>query len=290
MNRKNIIGRIVCLVSVVAFVLTGTASGQGLSLKVRLYGGMNYLSGGDLNDGLEGMMKYEGDWAQTLGYTFSGQFNGAHGGPTFGGDFILQITPLFGIGLGTGYLGASRESKFTLTTPVMNATETITPDLHAVPLKLSFFLSFPSGAITVSLHAGLGYYIATASGNWRRDEIDGWTNNHYEVESKGGIGFHGGLGLEFNISSHFAVFLEAQGQYASLSGFEATYLFTSSFGATATTSGKLYYIEGDLLDGQYYPWLILETTPPSGPGYRTVREAKVDFSGGEIVAGIVVKF
>jgi hypothetical protein len=105
------------------------------------------------------------------------------------------------------------------------------------------------------------------------------------------IGFHGGLGFEFDLSPNVALFIEARGRYAKLGGFEGDLTASASGGASDHASGKLYYWEGLGMTTVFYPMIqVVPTAPTPSSSTRNVREAKVDFSGGTALGGIVIKF
>ncbi|MGB9004785.1 MAG: hypothetical protein WCB96_03580, partial [Candidatus Aminicenantales bacterium] len=94
------------------FPAPAACSNVGFSLK--LYGGLNYFSGGDLNEGLKGMNEYYDRYFWFFGLTKTGgDYQPVHLGLNFGGDFIVQVTPALGIGLGAGYLQGTSESTVT---------------------------------------------------------------------------------------------------------------------------------------------------------------------------------
>ena len=95
-----------------------------------------------------------------------------------------------------------------------------------------------------------------------------------------GIGFHGAVGFELKLVSHFAFILEGQGRYVKIGSFEGK---------------KLNFIEGTLnyyesqFGGKWYPKVdVIDGLTPIG--IRNLRKAKVDFSGFTLRAGIKITF
>lgn len=221
-------------------VLPNAAYGSNISFSLKLFGGLNYLSGGDFNTGLQGLNDYEGRnfWYFGLSHT-GGEYNPVHLGVHFGGDLIIQITPALGLGIGAGYLQGKRESLITYG-PVTAGDET-TARVSAVPLRLGIYYALPMGnRFNINLNAGLSYYLAKMSYDLRSYGGTFWTL--YTVEADGGgLGFQGGLGLEFKVASAVSFFLEGQGRYANLGGFEGTTDISNSFGSHAAQTGKLYF-------------------------------------------------
>jgi hypothetical protein len=272
-----------------ALVFPCPAQGSNLSFSLKLYGGLNNLSGGDFNTGLQGMNDLDGKYFWFFGLTKTGgAYNPVHWGMTLGGDLILQITPAWGIGLGTGFLQGNQESSITYG-PVTAGDDT-TAKLSAIPIRLEAYYTVPTESrIKVCLHGGLGYYLAKMSYDLRSYAATSWTR--YAVQADGGgLGFQGGLGLEFKLSPALSLFLEGQGRYASLSGFDGTLDFLTSSGAHLTRTGKVYFYRMTTVFLGTFPLIVPAGTAPSGSGISDVREAKLDFSGFSVVAGFVVHF
>ncbi len=204
-----------------SILFPGSAYGSNISFSLKLYGGLNYISGGDLNEGLKGVNDYYAKFFWYFGLTKSGgDYNPVHLGLDYGGDFIIQITPTVGIGLGAGHLRGTSESSITFT-PVAAAEKT-TATVSAVPLRLGMYFSLPAGAIVnVNFHAGLGYYLAKVSFDFRSSAPGSWEQSSARADANG-LGFHRGLGLEFRLSPVISLFLEGLGRYASISGFEGS--------------------------------------------------------------------
>jgi hypothetical protein len=93
-------------------------------LTVKLYGGYNYMAATDVNTGL-GYYFDILDLYSAEGFgTVTGGFKPVHGGVTFGGDLIYQLSPGFGIGLGFGYLRSSANGLGTWTEEAETVTIT----------------------------------------------------------------------------------------------------------------------------------------------------------------------
>lgn len=286
--RKFIASAIVVIfVGLIAFSCPNCAQ-AGLSFKVRLYGGLGYLSGGDVNTGLQGMSSYYGNEFLSYGASGTVNFSAAHFGPALGGDFILQISPVFGIALGTGYLQASRESDVALTVPGGGATIISKPELHAIPINLSLFASIPSGPLTINFHAGLGYYLSKPSAVFRIEGGGNYIQYDYQVDTKGGVGVQGGIGLEYRIASRVSFFIEGQGRYARIDGYDGSLIQTQTGTPTQTSTGKLYYFERPTGTGNY-PWLTISSYDLTQIPIAKARLAIIDFSGFALVAGIAIK-
>jgi len=259
---------------------------KAAGLTIRLYGGGNYLRGGDLNGGLQGWTDYwKGSYRQSGYPDQAGSFNPVHFGFLGGGDLIFQLSPRFGIGLGAEYFGASKSSTLTFQSTNSNLTWTIAGKPSAVPVKASLFYFVPLGKnVTLSIHGGAGYY-------WAQTRLESNTVStapviEYLIDAKAaGIGFHGGLGLEWKLFPKVNFLIEAVGRYASLTGFEGETTIVGS----GSWKGKLYYWEATNSYLARYAYIDLLGGPPGGVAILSLREAKIDFSGICLRGGIVIR-
>jgi len=250
-------------------------------LTIRLYGGGTYLQGGDINSGMKGWADYYKAYYGTYGYPQqTGSFAPVHLGFDAGGDIIFHLTTRFGIGLGAEYLMATKSSTLAFQSTASSFTMRFVGIPSAIPAKLSLFYFLPLGnRVRVSLHAGAGYYSASA-------RLESHSSIDYIIDSSAkGIGYHGGLGLEWELFPKFCLLIEAAGRYASLSGFEGDVTMVGLGG----WKGKLYYwgATASFLDKFNYIDLLIGA--PGGTGFLFVREAKIDFSGFSLRAGFVIK-
>ena len=258
----------------------------------RLYGGLNYLGGGDLNKSLEGWSGVYGYAWSLIGFSTADEFKNAGLGMNFGGDFVFQFNPSLGVGLGVGYLQASSTSELTYThvlPAVPDIVETYEVRASAIPIKASFYYFLPSsGPVGVNVHAGAGYYLAMAYARYHFALLSDWSQNVYDNLPGGGIGFHGGLGLEFKLSPMVGIFAEAQGRYAAFANFEGDEVYTDSFGTSITNTGEAWTLDVSG-SGRTFTISVIDATQPSGSGISNVHPTKVDFSGFSLVVGLVIR-
>ncbi|MHB8055710.1 MAG: hypothetical protein ACYDH3_10740 [Candidatus Aminicenantales bacterium] len=268
--------------SILIFV-PAAANAGGFSF--RLFGGGNYLAGGDLNKGLQGWADY---WKASRGYQGytqqAGSFNPVHLGFDAGADIVFNLTPNWGVGFGMEYLLASKTSNFTF----QSATQTIQWEYlgkpSALPVKVSVFYFLPlSDKLTLGFHAGAGYYWANARLESRQDINP---NIEYIIDSSAkGVGFHGGISLEMKLGPGVNFLLEAAGRYAAFSGFTGKVTISGDGG----WEGTLRYWEANTSYLDNYAYIDLTGAPPTGSSIKLVRDAKIDFSGVSLRAGIVIR-
>jgi opacity protein-like surface antigen len=286
-SKKNALLPIVLFFTVLMMI---PAQADAAEVKIRLHGGYSYLIGGDLNKGTEGFSSVWRDAAQNSGFSISGGYKQAHTGLSYGGDLIIMFAPMIGIGFGSEFLEAKASSTITATQAPNTLRMMPQAEASAIPLKLSLFLSFAAGpGFHINLHAGVGYYMAKMKSVFRLEETPDFIQ--YTSTAKANqLGYHAGLGFEFNLSPNIALFIEAQGRYAKLGRFEGDLLIEAGM-ISLRESGKLYYYEDMGILPQFYPIILVQETAPIPDAYtRSVREAKIDFSGGTALGGIVFKF
>ncbi len=272
------------------------AGSQAFSkLSLRLYGGYGRISAGDINDGSDGYFEliklYE---SMGIGTTV-GDYKPVHGGIGFGGDFIYQLSPKIGLGVGVGYLRHSADSLMTWTGEG-EITLTAAPTISAIPVRLALFVSQPIGdKLDLTADAGATFFAGLKLDATQRIEFDAgdWMEmsvNGSRSSLSANLGFQGSLGLEYKFSPKMGFFVEAVGRYAKLKNFESvTARNEDSGGAPETIVGKLYIADYTFVDGSYSLFTIEETPPVDDPPDLTYREPKIDLSGFSLQAGIRIR-
>lgn len=259
----------------------------GISYYVKFSGGMNYLLLGDLNDHFDGRNKFLEDWADSG--SLVGKYHNLHLGFDLGAEFIINLTPRFGIGIGSGYLQGKKKSDdigYTIAGYFIEK-EYKEWKVSAVPITMGVYYSLPMGSsMNLLANLGGGYYIGNIyySSEWESLPLGG---GDVKCEAnRGTFGFHGGFSLELNVTSNMAFILEVKGRYAKFSNIEGDYEAEGWGGAAPYWSinekRTLYYFSGD------YPALGWGPTPPV-PGVEDVRIGSIDLSGFFFGVGIKVK-
>jgi len=277
---------IICLLLIL--ILPGLSKAEKFGVK--LSGGMNYLLVGDVNEGVKGVIDYLRDSATVVpGTSVEREAKPIHLGFDFEGYVIINLTPRVGIGFGAGYIQGAKISELTVRFPEgPEASFATKPKISAIPIRVGVFYTLPvSEMVNVVFNAGAGLYLAKYSYYFLSEGA--WSGNTItQTTSAKGFGFHGGVGLEFNLASNIAFVLEGQGRYAKIGGFEGTAKYDGS-SLPYTKEGPLYYWEQMTIIGKY-PRVLVRENKPSGPDVSNAREAKVDFSGFTFLAGIKINF
>jgi hypothetical protein len=299
MNRKK---RIIALLGIAAasvLILSAPGQAEGLKLGFKLTGGINYQFLGDGDAYLRGLKERTDDFIASTGYSLDQSVTPlvAHLGLEFDADAILYLTPQFGISIGTGLI--RNGTLFGSGTQIIGHSSTTETDANtvsatAVPVKLGIYYAFhsifvPTGKSSFYLFCGIGFYSAqfAMTENWSTDTL---YSNYTETSKSNGIGFHGGFGSENWITPNFAFVFEIFGRYVNIGGFKGDW--QSNDGTTTSSgSGSLYYFEWlDSNTGKWYPSTMIAAVAPSGSSVRSVREAKIDFSGLGLRFGIKINF
>lgn len=266
----------------------------GISFGVKLSGGMSYLLLGNLNRTFDDRNVYIDKKADAG--SIVGSYPNFHYGWDFGGEFILYFTPNIGIGLGADYLTAGYESGdveweisgtlgiLTYTDIHINSTDI---NLTAIPLKLSLYFRIPMGSfMNLAFHAGGSYYLGTI-----KQKLNGkntwytipWSFKDEVTANPTTFGFHGGLGLEFNISSAIALCLDVRGRYAKFSDIKGNYKMDDSVLGTGEEERIMYsYYYGPFDEYLGYAWDT--TIPPKAEA------ATLDLTGADVKLGILIRF
>ena len=280
----------IAVFTLVVISLPGLAFTEGkLSLKIQ--GGWAHFSGGDLNPGTQAWIDYGGTgWDIQVG-----RYRAAHNGYELGGDIIFELTPRLGIGIGGGYAEVSRYSPvgFDEAVPSINSAFVSTrPVLRAIPIRAGAYLTlFRKNKFGIMANAGLSYFHRSLySGEWRKETFPGPSYILITTQAerkRAPIGFHGGIGLEYELRNNLLFYLEACGRYARFRGWRGTTVFERDEEILFTEQGILYYEVVPALSGA--PRLLtVQTSPPDRPGGEP-RQAVIDFSGAGLHFGIRIR-
>jgi hypothetical protein len=260
----------------------GPAGADRISLL--LFGGANLAAGGDLNTGAQGLADL---YAGTIGVPGDTRVAPAKLSLLYGGEIAFPIASGLFITLGAEYHQCAKETLVSYAKSGTTDKFTANPGFQGLPLKLGMTF-YPVEFIYVRL--GASYYFAKASYFYRYEHDKFW--QEWQGEATGqGLGFWGGLGLEWSLSGALAFVFEATGQFATITSFVGTGTVTDSTATgTVTEEGKLYAFNSRTSNQTSYPLAFIRNKVPAEAGVENAREASVDFSGISIRAGIKIKF
>ncbi len=281
------------LVAAIALLFVPALVKADVKISFKLQGGWAYLSAGDVNPGNEALF----DWEKALWPTSQGGYRPVRHGLEFGGDIIFEFNPGIGVGIGCGYLMASRRSLMEFADPGNDISGGLSgrPELSAIPIRLSLILRFPLTAkIDLTTRTGGSYYfLARYNDEIRENSFSGLGQIHgfYQFAHRAEIGsaalgLDAGIGIEYRLNRRIFLCLDATGRFAKLHGWEGSSTIYDEL-LNITEHGTLYYESVPSLPD--YPRLIMvQTDPPAGPGGEP-RQAVIDFSGISLQAGIRIR-
>lgn len=279
------------------FLLTRISHSQ-TKLSFKAIGGYGNMSPGDLNAVISSWDALFIDIADLTGYTKEGATEKINWDFEFEGEFIVNLTKNIGIGIGTGYIQRKKDSNSSLKVDTLGTiTLNLEPKITATPIRLSVYYFYPlASQMNIFFNGGIGYYFGKIALSLKTEESSlvlgytYWNKMDYEVKDNG-IGFHGGIGFEYNIVKNIAFFVEGSGRYAKLKDWEGDVTFTNSGGDTEKKSGTFWYYESEyLFFSKYYSNAEIEEGKPTDPGFRNIRKFECDLSGLSIKAGLRIKF
>ena len=328
---------IAAVVSGSALRAAGEPQKKGLGIEFKLSGAIGFPlnGGGDLETYRQGMVDFYGDIGTLVGFTGNASWKKMRSVPGFEFDVILRLNERFGVGIGTGYLKASSRGNYGFVygqagseswgTYALSGTATNGEDfsISAVPIRLSLYLTFPTGRWNFYGTAGAGLYLGTFARRYSYDftydyadsspiyldEKQEITSSESWDESakKNSFGFHGGLGVDYKVSSYMSFGLEVFGRLVNFSGWEGDSQWTTSSrerdwredagwhtDQSSTDSGSLrgkvwYYEIQDQDLGIYSPQINMWGAP-SGGAYRNARNAAINLNAFGLAVTLKVYF
>ena len=282
------------------FFLTGIGIGQaqdstkGFSLKIT--GGYGTMAVGDFNTVVEDQDSFYTYIVSLMGYTRDGALKKLNNGIELEGEIIMKLPGNFGLGIGTGYYLRSKDSEFSVEDVAFGKVNiSLKPEFTAIPITLTFYYFLPSKSpVNLYLNGGVGYYFGKATFTLREDyEPVGFPPGWIEIRSEAkdqGFGFHGGVGLEFNVISKVAFFIEGNGIYCKLKSWEGDAITEDSFGFSDEDSGTVWYYEHDMGLDRLYADFTMSEDKPDWWGISNVRKLEWNLSGLSLRVGIRIKF
>ncbi|MBN2199037.1 MAG: outer membrane beta-barrel protein [Candidatus Aminicenantes bacterium] len=291
--KKRIASLVMGFLTAAALPVGVGAHASAGAFGLRIYGGLGRVEGGDFNSGQKGWADFYSLVFGLLSYSPEGGIKPARMGPNAGAELLYRFAPRLSIGLGVGFIRASETSGVSFT-PAASGLSALTYEaetaISAAPVTVSLHYALPiGGRISFDVHGGLGPYLAWGAASQKLTDASGyWTLDEYRVHG-GGLGFHGGLGMECALSRRLALFAEARGRWASFANFKGEVTMSDSTGWSDAVSGFLWSENVDL--SPLGSWRIFEIadTEPAGFGISDVRRTRIDFSGLSLALGIVVR-
>ncbi len=315
-------------VLIIFFAVTPIYSQSKFSLK--LMGGFSTMGGGDLNDAITESHRLYSDYTKE---EFIGSFDldEFRWITDFKGELILHLTSNIGIGIGTEYLSKTNKGTAKLDYSYEETylyrtyyyeyklNDDISWSIKAIPILLNLYYFVPIGSrAVISINVGGAYYFGSLEYkdgyDYSRDYsfesatyLDSSDTYSYNgtIEEKtksGALGFQGGLGLEFYITSNIALVAEISGRVVNFKDWtgdftndwssEETHWVETAGTDTDSDSGK------DIETGKF--WCYSFNNYDTDNSYKTIgvredwqdtsgREAEIDLNGFQFRIGISIR-
>jgi hypothetical protein len=246
-------------------------------------GGGSFVSGGDLNDGSQGLVDYR---SNILAVEPQGQAKPAHLSYILGGELNLALSSRFSMGIGVDYFLGERQSVVEFPDDPASETLTTHPKIQAVPLRLAISY-YPFRNFYTKI--GVEYYFAKCAYYYRFQRLESWEEWRGEATAQD-FGILAGLGLEFELTSSFNFIIEATVRYARISGFKGKDRSKDSTDTDHIEEGTLYFYQVKTAGEDYFPLLFIRKDTPTEANIFNAREAVVNFSGLSLKTGFKIKF
>ncbi len=261
---------------------------HGLGLSLKLAAGLSFFSGGDFNRGAAGMFDSSADDIRSWGYTEESRApRSLRSGFDVGGDIIYYLTTRIGIGLGMDYIHASADSAF-----MFRGNDLVTIKMYSTPWfngycpRLGLFYDLPVNRwLALSFSGGPALFFVKYNYN-RNVFAPPVAEDFYQQAKAVGIGLQGGLGLALHLNPRVAVFLEAQGRFAKISGFEGSEKVSHEVNGWPNireARGTLYLVER-------YRYPELSVLADGDTGVQNASKAVLDLTGVTFLAGLRLRF
>jgi len=281
---------------VVFLLLSPPLSESGVKFGIKLFGGGNYLLGGDLNKGLKGAIDY---WNDDLEVTITGgRFRPIEYGFEYGAEIILDITTHLGIGIGGWYMQTERSTRLeSMWFGSENYVDYYKPRIRAIPASCSLHFRLPVASfLKITANLGADYYWVTINWkiSWERTDDQSSYEENWKSKSEA-IGYHGSLGLEFGLGHGIGIVIEGIGRLAILKDLKGdlhrVWRSHDSEREDTINNATFWYTEyKSFTTDKSFPMIVIDSEEPSGPAYSSVRKGKVDLSGASLRIGLKITF
>lgn len=245
--------------------------------------GLNYLSGGDINTGISGLVDY---YRSILRIPYSGEVQPLHLGYAFCADILFPLNDRFFLGLGADFFISEKENRIEFENQSSSSLLITNPKAQALPIRLSLSY-FPVSSLYIKI--GGEYLFARCTYLYRYRAGDYFQEWKGESTAKG-IGIAGGTGYIQKLNNNISLFVESTGRYAKIKGFTGKNDYKESTGYEFSEEGKLYSYDIQVSGGKSYQVMFIRGKKPSEGGVVNVRPAMIDFSGLTLRAGIKIRF
>jgi hypothetical protein len=266
-------------------------SAQGLDLHFKLSGGYAYLKLTEVHNSLYGWAEWKKIEAQeNQNWQFlTNNVRSMHSGANLEGEILLFLTSRISVGLGAGYIYSDlneKESEVTVERPTGTFSQVFPLSVSAYPVTISGYYFIPLRSnLRLFFRGGFGFIWAKYVNREGRKFLTANKYIYSELQKASASDpiVVGGLGLMYDSNMGVRFFIEGLSRWAKIKGFSGE--------NDLEIKGTLYYFE------EYNPdldfWQVrtkIMTEKPSGPNFRSISEAIVDFSGFSAKIGFMIRF
>lgn len=256
---------------------------------LKISGGISNLSGTDYDPSDWGWDFLRKVTMENQGGTYAWEQNVLDWGWEITGELVFNLSSRFDIAGGVGYITGKSHSKGTTTLAGVTTINETNLKAKAIPVTLTLYYFLPvSSKSRFSLGAGVGYYFASFTRNYLHEQVGIYWIDADFMGSASDVGFHGGIGFEYDLSEAVAIVIEGLGRYAKVSGFEGTRERIDSNNWSDSWEGKFYYSDRQHSSGTLLPRVNL-SDPSSIENAINARDYETDFSGFTIRIGLKIK-
>jgi opacity protein-like surface antigen len=300
---------------------------------IRLIGGISTITGGDLNEDIRQFHRFMSNLNGVSGYSANLDLNEMNFMFNLGGELVYRFNNNFGLGIGTEYLARnvkgpakiaysdSTEYWWGTGFDIYDEVNTHSYTLKAIPILLNLYYFIPWGQNkSIFLNFGIGYYFGSlkhkSEFQWTSEySEDSWFYLDYlwnysatgfldEKTKTTTFGFHGGIGINLNLTSQIGVLIEARGRVVNFEDWDGDRLYEQSWeeyewledqgrklldlgSEQEKIAGKLWLISFNdkTTDKKYKQILVFDKEPEI-----SIRRAKIDLNGITLRVGIIIQF
>ena len=245
--------------------------------------GANFAAVGDLNAGARGLADYYGT---VLGRQGKGSVSGLHLTYILGAEVSYSLMPGLTLSVGADYFSGRRTSRVDFAAGDLPDALVIKPKVQAMPFKVGIAY-YPLPYLYVK--GTLQYFFAKANYLYRFEKGTFWQEWQGDAKANG-LGAGAAVGGEWEFYPGLFLVGEADFRFARIGGFKGKDISVNSDGESYTEQGTLYYFQAGAGSQENFPLVFIRSDVPTGAGVSAPREAKVNFSGMSLKAGIRVRF
>jgi len=245
--------------------------------------GANFAAVGDLNTGARGLADYYG---AVLGTQGKGGVAGLHLTYILGAEVSYSLMPGLYLTVGAEYFAGRRTSRVDFAAGNLLDVLITRPKVQAMPVIVGIAY-YPLSYIYVK--GTLQYIFAKADYLYRFEKGTFWREWQGDAKANG-LGAGAAVGGEWEFYPGLFLVGEADFRFARIGGFTGKDISVNSDGESYTEQGTLYYFQSRPGSQGDFPLVFIRSDVPTEAGVNAPREAKVNFSGMSLKAGIRVRF